>query len=373
MGVTLEQIKNLYAYLKSVQGALSNQRDFLLGHMGVLFGDFGGQLSDGEPWDKKIGAVTAGVGALAAVVPKGGGAPGAVAAGIGFAAAIAGFLIPEEEKEKNFKWAAAKSAEFSDNIQLIQKTIDTWIDLNLMKPIDDIKYYVNMDGNLFTMVEEGRFAVDPEPPLLPSTDNNVLVGLSAPFINQIWKDQGITVVVFKGQAWRDAGFDLCGNNDLKFYEELQSDRRICDGEGNLHILMRYGGMEDGDKSYPDIVRKVVGLDKMGNYGASRDQVIDGSIANHLEGGYEYGLSPEVAVERLKTMKNVDQLAMGKVNVWNLPTCFNVEPDQNSEHKGEDLEYWMAVSMLWTCSGQSDQNGKGWPYGDICDPGNMDCK
>jgi hypothetical protein len=358
MGVTLEQIKNFYAFLKSVSRAIENQRDYLVAHMGVLFEAFGGELKDGEPWDKKLGAVTAGVGALAAIAP---GSGPAMAAGIGFATAIAAFLLPEEEKEQNFKWASHASSTFAENVQIIMSTIDTWIDLNLMKPIDDIKTYVNMDGNLFFMVQEGKFAIDPQPPLLSSTDNNILAGLSAPMINQLWRDQQIAVIVFDGKAWRDAGFDLCGNFDLKFYEDLQPDRRICDGDGNLQLIMRFADLDKDQKDYKEIARGVVGIDDMTKYGTNRDQVIEGSVENHKAGGFDYGLTPEEAIERLKTMQNVDQLAWGKVNVWNLPVCYT-GPIDNSEHK-DDVEYWMAVSMLFTCGGQQDQGGKNWPYGD----------
>ncbi|ORY08488.1 hypothetical protein BCR34DRAFT_630517 [Clohesyomyces aquaticus] len=360
VGIALEQIKGLYAYLKSVQKSVTYEKDFIVDHMGVLFEGFGGSFKEVEAWDKKIGTVAAGAGALAAMVPSLAG----MSAGIGFAGAVAGFLLPEEEKEQQFKWTAEQSASFSDNVDLIVKAVDTWIDLNIMKQIDDIKYYIDMPGNLFSVIEEGRFAADPAPPLLGQSNDNIRAALSVPLINKIWRDHGVAVIVFEGPAWRDAGYDLCGDYNLKFYEDLQPDRRICDGDGNLHMIMRFAdvGTDGSQKSFRDIARDVPGIMDMTKFGTNRDQTIEGSVENQKKGGYDYGISAEEAVERLKTMENADQIAWGKVNVWNLPVCSTKPRPSADPREDSDLEEFMATSFLFNCGGYKDQNGKDWPYG-----------
>lgn len=363
MGVALEQFTVLYSYLRSLSHAIENQRGYMQGKIPKMFDVFGAELKEGVPWDKVIGTITAGVGVLATAVS--GPAGGIISSGFGLAGSIAGFLIPEEEKEKKFDWFSDTSAGFADNVNVIMKAIDSWIDANYMKPIDDIKSYIEQEGNLFFAVGDGKFAADPAPPLVSPTDSTILAGLAAPLINRLMQDSQHAVVVFDGKAWREKGFDLCGDPNLKYYEDIQPDGRYCDADGNLSIIMRYAPQVKGKWMHHDHARDVKGLAELGEYGTNRHQIIEGSLENFKAGGFGYGLAPAEAIERLRGMAGIEQVAWGKINVWNLPVCFTGPRHDSIDLKfmEQHIEEWMAASMDLNCGGQRDVNGVLWPYGD----------
>lgn len=365
-GVTLEQFSVLYAYLDSLSGAIENARDHLVPKLPTMFDDFGGELKDGMEWDKVIGTITAGVSVLATVVsgPTG----GIISSGFGLAGAMAGYLVPEQEKEKQFNWNKETSSAFVDNVRVIMVAIDTWIEQNMMQPIADIATYINLEGNLFFTVGDGKFAADPSPPpLVNETNSNILASLAAPVINRLMQQSNHGVIVFDNQAWKNEGYDLCGDPNLKFYEEIQTDGRYCDADGNLVLIMRFWPEPKGKWMYHDTARNIKGLDKWSDYGITRKQIIEGSLENFKAGGFNHGLSAEEATQRLRNMQGIEEIAWGKINVWNLPVCHTGPRNKHSEALDKldaPLEEWMAASMLKNCGHyMKDANGVSWPYGD----------
>lgn len=291
-----------------------------------------------------------------------------IASGASLAGSVAGFLVPQEPKEQKFHWEAKTADAFSKNVQIVVEAIDNWIDKHYKGQIDDIKSYIEEPGNIFSVVEKGRYTIDPDPPLVAPTDDNIVANIAAPLTNQLMIDQQLVVVVFSGQGWREQHFDLCGDKNLKVFPELQEGEDLfCDESGNLGIIMEYATEQlHGKWMYHDHVRNVVGLDELPSYSITRRQIMEASMFNQDKDGYGHAPQLQDAIDNLNGMESSQQLVWSKLGIWNLPVCY-VNPIDKGDKVDlkfvpDHIEEWMAASFTLTCMDQTDIKGNPWPMG-----------
>lgn len=323
-----------------------------------MFTTFGARKAEGKDWAKAIGMFTGSVGAysalIGAVMPTWGGVAGAVSGAVGIAAAVSQYLIPEEEKEAKFERFADASNSFAQNVEKMIESIDKYVSGQMRNRVEgsstsDIQLLLNDPYGFFSQIKTGIYA-GANTPIVQKSDETVYASLSAPFINAIWKDAGNYVIRFDGPAWGAEGFDLCGEG-TKIFEDIQPGGKRCGPDGSLYMIAHWG---KGGQDYKDNFRDVKGVQNLGEFKVTPQQVIDGSIANFQTGGFLAEVKIQGLIDRLQTVKDTNAMEIGTLNVWNLPYC-SIPPSPFAGDR-RDLEEFMAISALG-CTDMKDLNGK----------------
>lgn len=196
----------------------------------------------------------------------------------------------------------------------------------------------------------------------PTVDENegiVRAGLAAPIINALWRGANNYVVKFDRAAWKAVGYDICKEDAFSDLRAKNGDNRhgCSDSDGSLYMIAHWGGgpHADGTKNF----RNVEGIDELADFNITRSNIIDGSIKNFDDGGFDHLPSQQDMFGRVKGAGTKENLFRGITQVWNLPFCI-VAPNKVYGH--DNLEQTLALYAGAECKKMKDKNGKDWPYG-----------